>query len=168
MKELLLNNFASIAFKEYTPFSMNTGPDFGGSCWICHKESCFQFTLEITLTFCYLTDNVLNCPNFYSRLNGGSVFLKFFWICWENWNLWSCFLIWCFWNKKFWWNFFPKPPLKKMAIHLLPQFFSFTQTTNVSMIVLWFCNFDTSSCVRISEKPRISIATVPTDFKTDF
>ena len=35
MKELLLNNFVSNA-KESTTFSMNTGPDFGGSCWICH------------------------------------------------------------------------------------------------------------------------------------
>ena len=124
MTEILLHNFVSNA-KESTTFSMNTGPDFGGSCWICHKECWFQFTLEITLTFCYLTDNVLNCPNFYSRLNGGSVFLKFFWICWENWNLWSCFLIWCFWNKKFWWNFFPKPPLKKMAIQFITSILLF-------------------------------------------
>ena len=35
MKELLLNNFVSNA-KESTTFSMNTGPDFEGSCWTCH------------------------------------------------------------------------------------------------------------------------------------
>ena len=36
---------------ESTTFSMNTGPDFRGSCWICHQERFFQSTLEITLLF---------------------------------------------------------------------------------------------------------------------
>ena len=35
LKDFQLNNFVSNG-KESTTFSINTGPDFGGSCWICY------------------------------------------------------------------------------------------------------------------------------------
>ena len=58
MKEVLLKNFLSIA-KESTTFSMNTGPDFGVSCWTCHQERCIGFTLGNHFDFDKITD-ILN------------------------------------------------------------------------------------------------------------
>ena len=48
MKEVLLKNFLSIA-KESTTFSMNTGPDFGVSCWTCTRSAASDSLWEITL-----------------------------------------------------------------------------------------------------------------------
>ena len=70
MKELLLNNFVSNT-KESATFSVNTGPDFGASCWICHCS-----TLEITLRI--ITNNLANDGlNFVNNFE--SIFYIFIW-----------------------------------------------------------------------------------------
>ena len=65
-KQLVSNTTVSITFR------MNTGPDFGGSYWICHKERCFRSTLEITLVYLFdamelslLSLELLQAENFH-------------------------------------------------------------------------------------------------------